>query len=70
MTTLMMTSTMTTTTTTPTTMSAMMMTTKTTKKTIDNFDIFFYNIIMIIWDALGANQQKYHGVSQLHHVYD
>ncbi len=52
------------TTTTMTTRTIMMTTTKTTKKTMDNNAIIFYNIIMTICVALGANWQKYHGVSQ------
>jgi hypothetical protein len=49
-------------------MTTIMTTTKTTTATMDNFAIFFYNIIMIIWAALGENQWKYHGVSPLHHL--
>jgi hypothetical protein len=57
-----------TTTTMTTKMTTIMTTTKTTTATMDNFAIFFYNIIMIIWAALGENQWKYHGVSPLHHL--
>ncbi len=39
---------------------------KTTKATMNNSDFFFFNIILIICAALGANQQKYHGVSPSH----
>jgi hypothetical protein len=55
----MMTSTMMSTTMMTTTMitrmTTMMRTTKTAMATIDNLAIIFYNIIMIIWAAPGAN---------------
>jgi hypothetical protein len=65
-----MTSTTTTKTTTTTTMTTIMTTTKTLTVMMDNLAIFFYNIIMILWAALGANQQKYHVVSQLYPLDD
>jgi hypothetical protein len=37
------------------TMTTIMTTTKTSTATMDNLAIIFYNIIMIIWAALGAN---------------
>ncbi len=37
---------------------------------MDNYAVVFYNIIMIIRAGLGANQQKYHSVSQLHPLDD
>jgi hypothetical protein len=61
---------MTTTTTPTTTRTAMITATKSTTATMDNIAIIFYNIIMIIWAALGANWQKLHGVSQLHALDD
>ncbi len=70
MTTSTMTSMTMTTTTTTTTMTTMMMTTKTSTAMMDNLAIIFYNIIMIIWAALGVNQLKYHSVSQLHPLDD
>jgi hypothetical protein len=51
-------------------MTTMMTTTKTSMATMDNLAIIFYNIIMIIWAALGANPQKYQRVSQLHPLDD
>jgi hypothetical protein len=70
-TTLTMTLTMMVTTMTTTMMTTMMTTTKTSMATMNNLVIFFYyNIIMIIWATLEANQQKYHGVSQLHPLDD
>jgi hypothetical protein len=70
----MMTSTMTLTMMTTTTTTTMMTTIITAKKsstaTMDNIAIIFYNIIMIIWAALGANQQKYCAVSQLYPLGD
>jgi hypothetical protein len=54
------------TTTMTTTMTTIMMTTKTSTATMDNLAMIFYNIIMIIWAALGADRRKNHGVSQLH----
>jgi hypothetical protein len=51
-------------------MTTMMTTTKTTVVTMDSLAIIFYNIIMIIWAAPGANRLKYHGVSQLHPLDD
>ncbi len=53
-----MTSSRTKTTATTTMMTTMMTTTKTSTATMDNLTIFFYNIIIIIWAALGANQRN------------
>ncbi len=60
----------TTTTMTTTTMTTMKTTTKISMATMINLAIIFVNIKMILWAALGANQWKYHGVSQLHPLDD
>ncbi len=66
----MMTSTTMMTTTTKTIITTMMTTKKTSTATMDNLTMIYNNIIMIIWAALGADQRKCHGVSQLHPLDD
>ncbi len=69
-TTLTMTLTTTTTNLAVTTRTTTMTRTKTTKAMMNNSEIFFSNIILIICAALGANQRKYHGVSPSHPMDD